>query len=95
MVNCREVVEALGDHVEGTLPPLQRWRLRIHLWICQHCRNYLSSYKTTLRAEKAAHSDGQSEAAPDTLVKLIVSAAAKSRSDDEPRHDGEEQRPLH
>lgn len=56
-MNCREAVELLGDEVDGSLGLLQRWQLRLHVWMCRHCRNYFWSYKTTLRAEKAALSE--------------------------------------
>ena len=83
-MNCQEVVEALADHVEGALTPLQRWRLRIHLWICQHCRNYVSSYKTTLRAEKATRTEEPGDVATGGLVNLIVAAAKDAHAGDAP-----------
>jgi len=77
-VNCREALEHFHDHVEGQLSPFQRWRLRLHLWICGNCRKYLRSYRTTVEAEKAAFSDSTDAAAakiPDDLVASILSAA--------------------
>jgi hypothetical protein len=82
-VNCREVTELLGEHLDGTLPVFQRLRLRVHVWLCKHCRNYLRSYKTTLRAEKAAliHAPGAaSDELPDALARSIIEAAKGVRS---------------
>jgi anti-sigma factor RsiW len=81
-VNCREALEHFGKHVDGELTPLERWRLRLHLWICGHCRKYLRSYRTTVEAEKAAFKvdDGTSAEVSEALVKRILSAADVVRS---------------
>ena len=75
-MNCREALEHFGQHVDGELTSLERWRLRLHLWICGHCRKYLRSYRTTIEAERAAFKadDGASPEVPDELVKRILSA---------------------
>ncbi|HEV7998869.1 MAG TPA: anti-sigma factor [Planctomycetaceae bacterium] len=76
-MNCREALEHFGQHVDGELTAVERWRLRLHLWICSHCRKYLRSYRTTVEAERAAFKadDGASPEVPDELVKRILSAA--------------------
>ncbi len=76
-VNCREAMEHFGQHVDGELTSLERWRLRLHLWICGYCRKYLRSYRTTVEAERAAFKadDAASPEVPDELVKRILSAA--------------------
>jgi|SRR5580692_3292019 hypothetical protein len=76
-VNCREALEHFGQHVDGELTSLERWRLQLHLWICGHCRKYLRSYRTTVEAERAAFKadGGASPEVPHELVKRILSAA--------------------
>jgi len=76
-VKCSDALELLDDHVDENLSWAARWRLRVHLWICRHCRKYLSSYRTTVRAGQAAlrESDDDSAVVPDGLVQSIVSAA--------------------
>jgi hypothetical protein len=84
IVNCREVVEHIGDHVDGNLSAMQRWRLRLNLWICGNCRKYLRSYKTTVRAEKAAFCDASDDLRPvptEELVQSILSAANGTRQE--------------
>jgi hypothetical protein len=77
-VNCREASELLGDDVDGGLSLMVWWQLRVHLWSCRHCRNYFRSYKTTLRAEKAAFGEAPDElrgGLSEALVESIISAA--------------------
>ena len=77
-MNCREALEQFYDHVQGQLSPFEKWRLRLHLWICGHCRKYLRSYRTTIAAEQAAFS-GAAEMPPtkipDGMVASIPAAA--------------------
>jgi anti-sigma factor RsiW len=76
-VNCRHAIERFGDYADGELTLAARWRLRLHLWICGHCRRYLRSYRATIAAEKSAfESDAEtSNSVPDDLVESILSAA--------------------
>lgn len=79
-MNCREALELLDDSLDGTLPARGGWRLKLHLWICRHCRRYLASYKTTVRLERAAF-EVASEAepkVPDELVAEITEALRKT-----------------
>jgi predicted anti-sigma-YlaC factor YlaD len=46
---CREVVEALGDYLEGTGGAAFRARLERHLAGCQGCLDYLDQLRTTIR----------------------------------------------
>jgi hypothetical protein len=87
-VNCREATELLGEHVDGDLGLMQWLRLWVHVWVCKHCWNYLRSYKTTLRAEKAAlgvTSKDLRDDIPKALSESIVVAAKESGSGTAPK----------
>ena len=89
-MRCRDVFELLDDHVEGKLPPGAGWRMRLHLWICRHCRRYLSSYRTTIRAEKAAFAEPSSVAPPELPESIVTSILARRTSGDQLRWDSDE-----
>ena len=46
---CREVVELLGDYLEGAMAPDDRARLERHLADCEGCAAYLDQLRTTIR----------------------------------------------
>jgi anti-sigma factor RsiW len=46
---CRQVVETLGDYLEGTGRAAFRTRLERHLASCRGCVNYLEQLRTTIR----------------------------------------------
>jgi len=47
-IPCREVVELISDHIEGTLPRASRRRLETHLAGCPHCSEYLRQMRATI-----------------------------------------------
>ena len=48
-LGCQEVVELLGDYLEGAMAPDDRARLEQHLAGCQGCAAYLDQLRTTIR----------------------------------------------
>lgn len=80
-LNCRDAIEQFGDFVDGDLRLIPRMRLRIHTWLCQHCRNYLRSYRITLLAEKSARFTPNHPDA-DALVAQIVGVRLAEDSSD-------------
>lgn len=49
-LTCREVVELLSDHLDGTLPAWQRARVVAHLQACPECTAYLEQLRATIGA---------------------------------------------
>ncbi len=48
-LSCREVVEILGDYLEGAMAPEDRVRLEAHLADCEGCAAYLEQLRVTIR----------------------------------------------
>jgi anti-sigma factor RsiW len=46
---CREVVELVGDYLEGALSRSERRRFDAHLAGCEHCTEYLEQMRATIR----------------------------------------------
>jgi anti-sigma factor RsiW len=38
-LTCRDVARVLSDGLDAELPPAERARLRLHMAICEACRN--------------------------------------------------------
>jgi len=49
MFRCRHTTELASDYLEGGLPRVTRFRLRLHLFICGNCRRYLAQMRQTCR----------------------------------------------
>ncbi len=48
MLSCREVTQHVSDYLDKTLPLGQRLKLRLHLFVCIHCRRYLKQLRATI-----------------------------------------------
>ena len=72
-LTCEELVEFLDDYVEGKLPLARRAVFERHLETCADCRNYLVSYRETIRISAAALEElPVSEALPEELIRAIL-----------------------
>lgn len=76
-MTCRDVTDVLDRYLEGGLPTRENLALKLHLAFCPACRNYLRSYKATVRAAKNALLEDDSSTPsdmPEELVKAILAA---------------------
>jgi len=48
MLKCRDISELSSDYIDGTLPLHKRLQVRLHLFMCTHCRRYLQHFQTTV-----------------------------------------------
>lgn len=49
MLKCEEVSELVTSFTEGALPFGARLSVRLHLMVCQMCRNYVDQLEKTRR----------------------------------------------
>lgn len=49
MFRCRHTTELASEYMEGGLPGMTRFRLRLHLFICGNCRRYLAQMRGLCR----------------------------------------------
>jgi predicted anti-sigma-YlaC factor YlaD len=75
-VTCRDVIEFLADYFEGSLAESERALFEDHLSKCRDCVAYLNTYRQTVRLEKQAFDDDESQVGeiPAGLVRAILAA---------------------
>lgn len=71
LFTCDKVTDLLTDFQEGSLPPLQALRVRVHLSLCRGCQAFLASLRTLPR-----YLGGLPEADSDTLQRILARAKA-------------------
>jgi hypothetical protein len=64
--NCREASRLQSESLDHTLTPLQRFGLRVHLFLCKWCRRYGNQIRFLRRAAHE-HPDRVAEATSSTL----------------------------
>jgi len=57
MLRCREVVDFLGDYLDGALDPDTRDAFEQHLAGCRDCPAFLATYRGTVRAVRRLRED--------------------------------------
>jgi predicted anti-sigma-YlaC factor YlaD len=75
-VSCREVVEILGDYLEGAMAPDDRVRLEAHLADCEGCTAYLDQLRTTIRLSGRL---SEQAVPPETMAPLLEAFRAWRR----------------
>lgn len=74
-LTCRELIEFLDDYIDGTLDEHIVRRFGQHLDACPPCREYLESYRSTVRLLGCVcpEPDGAvPEDVPDHLVRAVL-----------------------
>jgi len=79
-ITCRELIEFLGDYLEGELPEAARQAFDQHLSLCPSCVAYLEGYKQTVTLGKMSLKPSDESAVgkvPDSLLRAIQAARGK------------------
>jgi anti-sigma factor RsiW len=75
-LSCREVVEILGDYLDGAMTPEDRVRLEQHLADCEGCTAYLEQLRVTIRLSGRLSEEAVS---PETMAPLLEAFRAWRR----------------
>ena len=67
-LECREVVEAVTDYLEGAMAPGDRLRFDRHLTLCEGCQDYLEQMRTVIRVAGRPVADA---VPPETMAGLL------------------------
>lgn len=49
MLNCHDVTRRASDYLDGALPWRTRVEMRMHLWMCRFCRQYVQQLALVVR----------------------------------------------
>jgi len=85
MLTCKDASHLISESQERPLGILERWGLRLHLWMCISCRRFerqMALMRQALRmlgqrAEADAHGDGNSADFPTETRERIHKALAE------------------
>ncbi len=72
MLSCKDVTEKASDYLDHKLPLRTRLGMRLHLFMCVRCRQYLHQLHTTVRTlsllgERRQASEQEIESTLETL----------------------------
>jgi len=79
-MTCREFIDFLDDYVDERLGALTRATFESHLAACRHCRDYLRTYRDTIRLARSACAetgDGIPPSVPGEIVRAVMAATGR------------------
>lgn len=77
LLTCRELIGFLVDYLDGTLTDEEQAVFDAHLAVCPHCVDYVTEYRATVRAGRAAYRDLEAPVpneVPEELVAAVLAA---------------------
>jgi anti-sigma factor (TIGR02949 family) len=77
MLRCRDIVELLGDYLDGDLPPATGEGLRAHLADCSDCTAFINTYRGTVRAARSLREE---QIPPQLRERLLTFLRQQNRS---------------
>lgn len=84
MLSCKDLSEKASDYLEGELPFWTRLEIRAHVFLCEHCRNYLQQLRFMTRALALAGRDEALERVEEEeVLRRILAAHPQGRPDAE------------
>ncbi len=69
MITCRDISDTASDYLDGPTTFMQRFGLRFHLIVCQHCRRYVKQLNL---ASRVAQSVSSASEPTDEEIELLV-----------------------
>jgi anti-sigma factor RsiW len=79
-ITCKQLIEFIGEYLDGELPADARHEFERHLNVCPSCVAYLDSYRKTIELGKQAlHpcDDPASGTVPEGLVRAVREALSR------------------
>jgi anti-sigma factor RsiW len=71
-ITCRQLIEFIGDYLDGELDETERSDFERHLAVCRSCRAYLETYRQTTALVQALATDEPAEDVPEELIRTIL-----------------------
>ena len=80
-MNCKELVDILGDYVDGSMPAALKDELSEHMRKCETCLSFLKSYDRTRLLGRELRSDEMPEEMRLKLRSFVLKKAKEQRQD--------------
>jgi anti-sigma factor RsiW len=70
-MSCRELVELVTDYFEDALATEERLRFELHVTACEHCSNYLTQMRESIRVTGSLREDDIPADVQDELLRAF------------------------
>lgn len=77
LITCREALDLLGDDLDRSLPIGKSLAMRLHLYLCENCREYRKTYRTSTELVRSLALESGKEAdtpLSEEMIRRILAA---------------------
>ena len=78
-IDCQSLENFIIDFIDDNLPAREKMLFIKHIEECEHCDDYLKSYRKTIDLSKAALTDKKSDEKADIPEKMVEAILAATR----------------
>ncbi|PCJ49724.1 MAG: hypothetical protein COA74_04530 [Gammaproteobacteria bacterium] len=72
MLSCKQFVESVTDVEEYESASVgQKFQIKLHLFMCQHCKTYSNQFRITTEVAKKLSPEGASETVIEQSIRKI------------------------
>ncbi len=71
MLRCRDIVDLLGEYIDGELDPATAHALEAHLAGCQECTAFIKTYRGTVRVARQLREEQIPPALKERLLSFL------------------------
>jgi glutaredoxin 3 len=83
MLSCKELSEKASDYLDGELSPWSRVQIRLHVFMCNHCRRYMHQLRLAVDAlSLSARRDDGDAPSENRILSLLSVPETSARPDD-------------
>lgn len=79
MLSCKDISHLASDHIDNNLPFFTKLKVKMHIFICHDCRNFMNQFRSTVQTMGKMKST-----IPDNIdvqVEILKNAAQQNKMD--------------
>jgi len=81
MLSCKDISKLASDHIDNNLPPLMKMKVKMHLFMCKKCREFVNQLNTTVETLKSLKIPQPEESFVEQQTKDLLEIAKSFNSD--------------
>ena len=79
MLSCKDISHLASDHIDNNLPFMMKMKVKMQLFMCKNCQNFMSQFKKTINMVQQVKPMPSSVAPKKEAIDFQVQALLKAR----------------
>ena len=74
MLSCKDISHLASDHIDNNLPFFMKMKVKLHLFMCHNCRNFIKNFHLTVTSINQVKPAATSQDAIDLQVQTLMNS---------------------